>query len=78
MEEYTDEQVAQDIFATLDSIGIVERVRLIAESDRTDDQKDNLSRNERHIQLKMKKDKFVKGLTKTQADRISALALPSL
>jgi len=39
MEEYTDEQVAQDIFATLDSIGIVERVRLIAESDRTDDEK---------------------------------------
>jgi len=26
----------------------------------------------------MKKDKFVKGLTKTQADRISALELPSL
>ena len=78
MEEYTDEQVAQDIFATLDSIGIVERIRLIAESDRTDDEKDDLSRNERHIQLKMKKDEFVKGLTKTQADRISALALPSL
>ena len=78
MEEYTDEQVAQDIFATLDSIGIVERIRLIAESNRTDDEKDNLTRNERHIQLKMKKDKFVKGLTKTQADRISALELPSL
>lgn len=78
MEEYTDEQVAQDIFATLDSIGIVERIRLIAESDRTSDEKDMLARNERHIQLKMKKDRFVKGLTKTQADRISALELPSL
>ena len=78
MEEYTDEQVAQDIFATLDSIGIVERIRLIAESNRTEDEKDTLLRNERHIQLKMKKDKFVKGLTKTQADRISALELPSL
>ena len=78
MEEYTDEQVAQDIFATLDSIGIVERIRLIAESDRTSDEKDELARNERHIQLKMKKDRFVKGLTKTQADRISALELPSL
>ena len=78
MEEYTDEQVAQDIFATLDSIGIVERIRLIAESDRTSDEKDMLARNERHIQLKMKKDRFVKGLTKTQTDRISALELPSL
>ena len=78
MEEYTDEQVAQDIFSTLDSIEIVERIRVIAESDRTPDEIDTLARNERHIQLKMKKDKFVKGLTKTQADRISALALPSL
>ena len=42
MEEYTDEQVAQDIFATVDSRGIVERDRLIPESDRTDDQKDEL------------------------------------
>jgi len=78
MEEYTDEQVAQDIFSTLDSIEIVERIRVIAESDRTPDEIDTLARNERHIQLKMKKDKFVKGLTKTQADRISALELPSL
>ena len=44
MEEYTDEQVAQDIFATLDSIGIVERIRLIAESDRTSDEKDEFAR----------------------------------
>ena len=64
MEEYTDEQVAQDIFATLDSIGIVERIRLIAESDRTDDEKDNLARNERHIQLKMK-------ITKEQILRVN-------
>ena len=78
MEEYTDEQVDQDIFSTLDSIEIVERIRVIAESDRTPDEIDTLARNERHIQLKMKKDKFVKGLTKTQADRISALELPSL
>ncbi len=78
MEEYTDEQVAQDIFSTLDSIEIVERIRVIAESDRTPDEIDTLARNERHVQLKMKKDKFVKGLTKTQADRISALELPSL
>lgn len=78
MEEYTDEQVAKDIFATLDSIGIVERIRLIAESDRTSDDIHTLARNERHIQLKMKKDRFVKGLTKTQAERISALQLPSL
>lgn len=30
MEEYTDEQVAQDIFATMDSVGIVERIRQIS------------------------------------------------
>ncbi len=78
MEEYTDEQVAQDIFSTLDSIEIVERIRVIAESDRTPDEVDTLVRNERHIQLKMKKDRFVKGLTNSQADIITALELPSL
>jgi len=78
MEEYTDEQVAQDIFSTLDSIEIVERIRVIAESDRTPDEVDTLVRNERHIQLKMKKDRFVKGLTTSQADIITALELPSL
>ena len=74
MEEYTDEQVAQDIFATLDSIGIVERVRLIPESDRTDDQKDELSRNERQIQIKMKNAKIVNSVTKHQAEKIKAIA----
>tara|TARA_R100000458_G_scaffold38609_1_gene36113 strand:- start:306 stop:458 length:153 start_codon:yes stop_codon:yes gene_type:complete len=39
MEEYTDEQVAQDIVATMDSVSIVERVRAVEEADRTDDQK---------------------------------------
>ena len=62
MEEYTDEQVAQDIIATMDSVGIVERVRAVSESDRTEDEVDELFRNERHIVLKMAIEKFVSGL----------------
>ena len=61
MEEYTDEQVAQDIFATMDSVAIVERIRAVEEADRTDDEKDELFRNERHIVLKMAIGKFVEG-----------------
>ena len=53
MEEYTQEQITQDIFATMDSVGIVETIRQISEDDRTEDDVDSLSRNERHIQLKL-------------------------
>lgn len=75
MEEYTDEQVAQDIFATMDSVGIVERIRQINQSDRTEDDVNALSRNERHIQLKMAKVEFVNGLSEEQVNRINALEL---
>jgi len=75
MEEYTDEQVAKDIFATMDSVAIVERVRAVKEADRTDDEKDELFRNERHIVLKMAIGKFVEGLSSDQKAKIDALSL---
>ena len=75
MEEYTDEQVAKDIFATMDSVAIVERVRAVKEADRTDDEKDELFRNERHIVLKMAIGKFVSGLSSDQKAKIDALSL---
>ena len=75
MEEYTDEQVAKDIVATMDSVGIVERVRAVKEADRTDDEKDELFRNERHIVLKMAIGKFVEGLSSDQKAKIDELSL---
>ena len=75
MEEYTDEQVAQDIVATMDSVGIVEKVRAVSESDRTEDEVDELFRNERHIVLKMAIEKFVSGLSSDQKAKIDALSL---
>ena len=75
MEEYTDEQVAKDIVATMDSVSIVERVRAVKEADRTDDEKDELFRNERHIVLKMAIGKFVEGLSSDQKAKIDALSL---
>jgi len=75
MEEYTDEQVAKDIVATMDSVGIVERVRAVKEADRTDDEKDELFRNERHIVLKMAIGKFVEGLSSDQKAKIDKLSL---
>jgi|TARA_R100000479_G_C6385624_1_gene202887 hypothetical protein len=75
MEEYTDEQVAKDIVATMDSVSIVERVRAVKEADRTDDQKNELFRNERHIVLKMAIEKFVSGLSSDQKAKIDALSL---
>jgi hypothetical protein len=78
LEEYTDEQVAQDIVATMDSVGIVERVRAVSEADRTDDEKDELSRNERHIQIYMAKSEFVAGLSSDQKAKIDAFGLDPL
>lgn len=78
MEEYTQEQITQDIFATMDSVGIVERIRQISEDDRTEDDVHTLSRNERHIQLKMAREEFVNGLSESEAERIEALNLPDL
>ena len=75
LEEYTDERVAQDIVATMDSVGIVERVRAIEEADRTDDETDELGRNERHIQLQMAKTQFVSGLSVDEKAKIDALKL---
>ena len=75
MEEYTDEQVAQDIVATMDSVSIVERVRAVEEADRTEDQVDELARNERHIQLKMAITQFVSGLSVDEKAKIDALRL---
>ena len=75
MEEYTDEQVAQDIIATMDSVGIVERVRAVEEADRTEDEVDELARNERHIQLKMAITQFVSGLSVDEKAKIDALSL---
>ena len=78
LEEYTDERVAQDIVATMDSVGIVETIRAVSESDRTDDEKDELSRNERHIQIYMAKSKFVEGLSSDQKAKIDAFGLDPL
>ena len=78
MKEYTQEQIKKDIFATMDSVGIVERIREIKENDRTEDDVDSLSRNERHIQLKMAKEEFVNGLSESEAERIEALNLTDL
>mgnify|MGYP000403704346 CR=1 FL=1 len=75
MIEYTDEQAAADVIAAMDSVAIVTAVRAIAESDRTDEEKDSLFRNEGHLVIKMAKDKFVAALSSTQKSTIEAFKL---
>ena len=74
-ETWSADELAQQITATLDSVGIVERIRAVEEADRTDDEKDELFRNERHIVLKMAIGKFVEGLSSDQKAKIDALSL---
>ena len=75
MIEYTDEQAAADVIAAMDSVAIVTAVRAIAESDRTDEEKDSLFRNEGHLVIKMAKAKFVAALSSSQKNTIDAFSL---
>ena len=74
-ETWSADELAQHIAATIDSGGIVERIRAGEEADRTDDEKGALDRNERHIQLQMAKTQFVSGLTVDEKAKIDALKL---
>tara|TARA_R100000995_G_scaffold62241_1_gene31888 strand:+ start:470 stop:703 length:234 start_codon:yes stop_codon:yes gene_type:complete len=74
-ETWSDEELAQQKVATFDSVGIVERIQAIAEADRTEDEVGELSRNERHIQLKMAITQFVSGLSIDEKAKIDALKL---
>ena len=74
-ETWSADELAQQITATLDSVGIVERIRAVEEANRTEDQVDKLARNERHIQLKMAITQFVSGLSVDEKAKIDALRL---
>jgi hypothetical protein len=74
-ETWSADELAQHIAATMDSVSIVEKVRAVEEADRTDDEKGDLDRNERHIQLQMAKTQFVSGLSVDEKAKIDALKL---
>jgi hypothetical protein len=74
-ETWGADELAQQITATLDSVGIVERIRAVEEANRTEDEVDELARNERHIQLKMAITQFVSGLSVDEKAKIDALRL---
>jgi len=73
VEVYTQEEADRDIFASMGSVDICERVQPIAEVDRTEDEVGDLFRNERHLALKMQKPLFVSSLSSDQKSRIDAL-----
>ncbi len=74
-EVYTQEQADKDIFASMDSVDICERVQAVTEADRTEDEVGDLFRNERHLALKMQKPLFVSSLSEDQKSRIDALSV---
>ena len=68
---------AADVPASMDSYNIVVAMRAIAEADRNVDNydADTLSRNERHLGLKMQHSAFVDALTAEQKTQIEALKI---
>jgi len=73
--EYTNEDAIRDIPATMESVEIVERVRAVAEGERTEDEDGELFRNEGHIVIKMAFENFVSALSSDQKAKIDALSL---
>jgi len=69
MSEETD--YTQHVIAAMDSYNIVTSHR--TEANITDEQKDELARNERHLWLKMKEEGFVAALSAEQKANIEAL-----
>ena len=69
MSEETD--YTQDVKAAMNSYDIVASHR--TEANPTDEQKDELARNERHLWLKMKEEGFVAALSAEQKANIEAL-----
>jgi len=69
MSEETD--YTQHVIAAMHSYNIVVSHR--TEANLTDDQKDELARNERHLALKMQEEGFVAALTTEQKANIEAL-----
>lgn len=66
-----DHDYAADVPASMDSYNIVVSHR--SEANPTDEQKDELARNERHLALKMQHSAFVDALTAEQKAQIEAL-----
>jgi len=64
---------AQHVIAAMDSYNIVTSHR--TEANITDEQKDELARNERHLWLKMKDEGFVAALSAKQKASIEALKI---
>jgi len=74
-ETWSDEELAQQKLSTFDSVSIVETIRAVTEADRTEDEVNTLSRNERHIQRKMAITQFVSGLSIDKKAKVDALRL---
>ena len=68
-----DHDYAADVPASMDSYNIVVSHR--SEANLTDEQKDELARNERHLGLKMAIPEFVAELTAEQKGQIEALEI---
>ena len=72
-----DHDYTADVVPAFDSYGIVVAMRAVATKDRNEDNYDAgvLSRNERHLQIKMAIPAFVAELSSEQKTQIEALSL---
>jgi len=70
-EELTQEEIAWAISAAYDSLKIVNDIK--SKEEKTEEDKDSLSRNEQHIRIMMAKDWFVDALTEEQRKELKEI-----
>ena len=69
--ELTQEQILKSVSAAYDSVAIINELK--PKSEKTDEEKDMLARNEGHIRIMMSKDWFVNALTEEQIAELKSI-----
>ena len=69
--ELTNEQILKSVSAAYDSVAIINELK--PKSEKTDEEKDMLARNEGHIRIMMSKDWFVNALTEEQIAELKSI-----
>lgn len=69
--ELTQEQILKAVSAAYDSVAIINELK--PKSEKTDEEKDMLARNEGHIRIMMSKDWFVNALTEEQIAELKSI-----
>jgi hypothetical protein len=71
MENLTQEEIQYSVKAAYDSVGLINKLNLIAEL--SNEEKDTLDRNKEHLKIMLAKEWFFNALTEEQKVELSSI-----